>query len=120
MTRDKEEINLDGMGPSAMEDEARQPSLPPTPLPNDDHFQPDKRTSRMMADEGLRPPPSMFADSYGEVFEDEMDVADLFGNFDHDGPNASAMHDNVTRPNDMQSAFIGAGTDAAAAAQFVD
>ena len=124
-TGDKEEINLGGRGPSAMEEMARPPDPPspqPTPLPDDDHFQPDRRTSRMMADEELLPPPSMFADSNGEVFEDEqeMDVADLFGDFDHDDPNGSAMHDNVTGPNDMPSALIGAGTDAVAATQFVD
>ena len=75
-----------------------------------------------MADEGLQPPHPMFADSYGEVLENEqeMGVADLFGNLDHDDPNASAMDDTVTRPDDMQSALIGAGTDAVAAAQFVD
>ena len=124
-TGDKEEINLDGMGPSAMDEEAQTPDLPSppsSPIPDDDHFQPDRRTSRILADEGLRPPPSMLADSYGEVFEDEqeMDVADLFGDFDQDDPNSSAMDDNVTGPNDMQSALIGAGTDAVAAAQLVD
>ena len=62
----------------------------------------------------------MFRETHGEVFEDdqEMDVADLFGDFDHDAP--STMDDTVTGPDDMQSALIGAGTDAIAAAQFVD
>ena len=48
-------------------------------LPDDGHLQPDKRTSRMMAEEGLQPPPPMFNDSYGMVLEDqqEMDVADV-------------------------------------------
>ena len=49
-----------------------------------------------------------------------MDVADIFGDFDNDDPNGLAMDDTVTGPNDMQSALIGAGTDAVAAARFVD
>ena len=72
-TKDKEEINLDGMEPSAMEEE-RLPAPPTplsTPLQADEHFQPDRRTSRMMAEEGSKPPPPMDG---GE----EMDVADLF------------------------------------------
>ena len=46
-------------------------------------------------------------------------MADLFGDSDHGDPNASTMHDDVTGPNATQSALIGAGTDAVAAAQFV-
>ena len=104
-----------------MEEEARLPSPPTTPLPDDDHVYPDKRTSRMMADEGLRLPPPMFADTVGEVLQDkEMDVVDFFGDFDYDDPNGSTVDDTVTGPDDMQSALIGAGTDAVAAAQFVD
>jgi hypothetical protein len=73
-TGDKEEINLESMAPSAMEEETRQSSLPPTPFPDDDHFQPDKRTSRMMAEEGVQPPPPMFTDTYGKVFEDDQEM----------------------------------------------
>ena len=113
LTGDKEEINLDGMEPSAMEEE-RLPA-PPTPLPTpiqaDEHFQPDRRTSRMMAEESSKTPPPMDG---GE----EMDVADLFSGFDHDHPDA--MDDVVTGSKDMQSALVGAGTDALAAAEFVD
>ena len=76
----------------------------------------------MMPDEGLQPPTPTFSDTFGEVFEDEqgMGVAELFGDFDHDAPNASAMDDTVTGPDDMQLALIRAGTDVVAAAQFVD
>ena len=99
-TGDKEEINLDGMAPGAMEEETNRSSPPSTPLPEYGHFQPDRRTPQMMADEGLQPPPPMLNDSYGMVFEDEqeMDVADLFGDFDHDNPNDSAMDNQSQDP----------------------
>ena len=112
-TGDKEETNLDSMKPSAMEEERLL--APPTPLSGplqaDEHFQPDRHTSRMMAEESSTPPPPMDG---GE----EMDEADIFGEFDHDHPDP--IDEVVTGPYDLQSALVGAGIDPRAAAEFVD